>query len=137
VPSWSALSRKFPSGLNAILFTADESACSGGPMACPVAGFQKRTVPSLSALVSSFPSGLNATPFTPPPRMSPSATAVTSTLMGALTDLPVAGFHKRTVPSPSALASSLSSGLNAMPITPLSSKELLVSASRGHRRPGR
>ena len=33
------------------------------------------------------------------------------------TACPVAGFHSRTVPSPSALASSLPSGLNATPVT--------------------
>ena len=38
---------------------------------------------------------------------------------GAPTGRPVAGFHSRTVPSPPALASSLPSGLNATPYTPL------------------
>ena len=38
--------------------------------------------------------------------------------MGAPTGRPVAGFHSRTVPSPSELASSVPSGLNATPYTP-------------------
>ena len=38
---------------------------------------------------------------------------------GSPTGWPVAGFHNRTVPSPPAVASSLPSGLNATPITPL------------------
>ncbi len=38
--------------------------------------------------------------------------------MGARTRRPVAGFHSGMVPSPSAAASSLPSGLNATPYTP-------------------
>ena len=43
---------------------------------------------------------------------------------------PVAGFHSRTVPSLSALASILPFGLNAMPFTPL---PLLMPVWRGTR----
>ena len=45
--------------------------------------------------------------------------------MGAPTGRPVAGFHSRTVPSASALASSVPSGLNATPGTP--NRGLLVA----------
>ena len=45
--------------------------------------------------------------------------------MGAPAGWPVAGFHSRTLPSVSALASSLPSGLNAAPGTPY--RKLLVA----------
>src|SRR5262249_5612330 len=51
--------------------------------------------------------GLNATPLTLLPARR-----------GALARLPVAGSQIRMVPSPSALASNLPSGLNATPFTP-------------------
>ena len=51
--------------------------------------------------------------------------------MGAPTGLPVAGFHSRTAPPPSALASSVPSGLNATAETPLKGMVAAIGAPTG------
>src|SRR5215472_9678873 len=114
------------------------SAFAGGPASAHSAAYgsaksgigQVRTVPSASALARSLPSGLNATPVTLPPEPVPAgslpsglnATAFTlppgSAGRGEPTGCLVAGFHSRTVPSPSAVASSLPFGLKATLLCP-------------------
>ncbi len=103
-----AVTKDFPSGLNAALLTAF-SWRRGSPMALPVAASHTRAVLSSLAVTTNFPSGLKAALLTS-----------FSWRRGSPTGLPVAASDSRAVLSELAVTKDFPSGLNAALLTAFS-----------------